>query len=128
MSRDPFIWLTLGRDAIAFAVAAGTAIVLWLRKRRARYWPMTPGRVEHVSSFENSGSWLTDVSYSYRVENDFYSGQFQLKTMGEAKAGRHVARWKDQNIGVRYSAKKPGISVVRMEDQSGLHPEEFRGR
>jgi hypothetical protein len=48
--------------------------------------------------------------------------------MGEAKAGRHVARWKDQNIGVRYSAKKPGISVVRMEDQSGLHPGEFRGR
>jgi hypothetical protein len=126
-SRDPFIWIALGRDAIAFAVAAGTAILLWLRKRSARYWPMTQGRVEHASSFENSGSWLTDVSYSYRVENDFYSGQFQLKSRSEEKASRDVARWKDQNIGVRYSAKKPDISVVRMEDQSGLHPGEFLG-
>ena len=88
---------------------------------------MTQGRVEHASSFENSGSWLTDVSYSYRVENDFYSGQFQLKSRSEEKASRDVARWKDQNIGVRYSAKKPDISVVRMEDPSGLHPGEFLG-
>src|SRR5579862_4154977 len=126
-SHDPLTWMVLGRDAIAFAIAAGTAIALWLRKRSARYWPMTQGKVEHASSFENSGSWLTDVSYSYRVENDFYSGQFQVESRSEENANSIVARWKDQNVAVRYSVKKPEISVLRTEDQSGLHPGEFRG-
>ena len=121
-SRDPLTWLALAKGAVAFAIAAGTAIALWLRRRSARYWPMTHGKVEYASSFENSGSWLTDVSYSYRVGSDFYSGQFQLKSRSERKANCDVARWKDENIGVRYSPKKPEISVVRMEDQSALHP------
>jgi hypothetical protein len=67
------------------------------------------------------------VSYSYRVENDFYSGQFQVKSRNEEKAGGIAARWKDQNVAVRYSMKSPEISVLRMEDQSGLHPGEFLG-
>jgi hypothetical protein len=117
----------MGRDAIAFAIAAGTAIALWLRKRSARYWPVTHGKIEYASCFENSGSWLTDVSYSYRVEDDFYSGQFQVESRSEGGADAIAARWKGQNVAVRYSMKNPAMSVLRMEDQSGLHPEEFQG-
>jgi len=88
---------------------------------------MTPGRVENASSFENVGTWLTDISYSYSVANEFYSGQCQIKARSERKASDHVVRWNGQNINVRYSPKKPAISVVRLEDQAGLLPGEFRG-
>jgi hypothetical protein len=88
---------------------------------------MTQGRVEHASCFENDGLWLTDISYSYSVANEFYSGQFQIRVRGEQKANDNVARWKAQNIGVRYRPTDPEVSVVRFEDQSGFHPGEFQG-
>lgn len=127
ISRDPLAWLSLGRDAIALGIAAATGIALWLRKRSARYWPTTYGRVEHASSFKESGVWLTDISYSYRVAEDFYSGQFQLKARRERNASDEVALWKDRTIEIRYSPSKPELSVVRMEDQAGLLPGEFVG-
>jgi len=126
-SRDPLPWFALIRDLVAFGVASGTGIILWYRKRSARFWPMAYGRVEGASSFQNSTLWLTDISYSYRVADEYYSGQFQIKARSERKADETVARWKDQNVGVRYSPKNPAISVVRMEDQASLHPEEFQG-
>jgi hypothetical protein len=126
-SRDPLVWLTLGRDAIALGIAAATGVILWLRKRSARYWPATHGRVEHASSFKESGVWSTDISYSYRVAEDFYSGQFQVKARGERTANDEVARWKDRTIEIRYSPRKPELSVVRIEDQAGLVPGEFVG-
>ena len=127
ISRDPFAWLSLGRDAIALGIGAATGFTLWLRKGSARYWPTTYGRVEHASSFKNSGVWLTDISYSYRVAEDFYSGQFQLKAGGEQNASDEVAHWKDRTNEIRYSPRKPELSVVRMEDQAGLVHGEFVG-
>jgi hypothetical protein len=123
ISRDPFPWIALARDAIGFAIAAGTGIAVWLRKRSARYWPITFGKVESASSF----GCLTDVSYSYSVERDYYAGHFQLRSRSEQKANEQELRWKGQNIGVRHSPRDPKISVVRIEDQAGLYGEEFRG-
>lgn len=88
---------------------------------------MTYGRVEQASYFENNGVWLTDIAYSYKVANEFYSGQFQIRDRSEHKASANVDRWKDQNIAVRYSPQEPHISVVRIEDQASLHPADFRG-
>jgi hypothetical protein len=76
---------------------------------------------------ENNGTWIIDISYSYTVAREFFSGQFPLKARNEQKANETIVRWKDQSISVRYSPRKPGISVVRIEDQAGLHPGEFRG-
>lgn len=123
ISRDPLPWIALARDAVGFAIAAGTAIGVWLRKRSARYWPITFGRVEST----NVTGCLTDVSYSYSVEIDFYSGHFQVRSRNEQKANEQELRWKGRNIGVRYSPRDPKISVVRIEDQAGLYGEEFRG-
>jgi hypothetical protein len=35
ITRDPFPWLVVVRDVIAFAIAAGAGIAVWLRKRSA---------------------------------------------------------------------------------------------
>jgi Protein of unknown function (DUF3592) len=127
LSRDPFHWAPLAWGTLLLAISTGTAIALWLRKRSARYWPISQGRVEYASSFENSGTWLTDISYSYRVADEFYSGQFRLSSRSERKAKEIEARWKNNPVGVRYSRKKPEISVVRTEDQNALNPREFLG-
>ena len=127
LSRDPLPWIGLARDLAAFAIAAGTGIAMWYRKRSARLWPLTYGKVEYTSSGENNGTWLTEITYSYSVANEFYSGQFQNKAHSEREGGEAEARWKGQNVGVRYSPKDPGVSVVRMEDQASLHSGEFRG-
>src|SRR5258706_16292021 len=94
MTDDLISWAGLTRAAVVFAVVAGTAIAVWLRKRSSRHWPITFGKVEHASSFEDGFNWLTDVSYSYSVEKDFYSGQFQLRSRGEKKANEQELRWK----------------------------------
>jgi uncharacterized protein DUF3592 len=120
MSHDAIWWAGVARDAIAFAVAASAGILLWLRKRSSRHWPITFGKVESASSFEDGFKWLTDVSYSYRVDKDFYSGQFQLRSRSEREANDLELRWKQRAITVRYSPRNPHISVVRTEEHDGV--------
>jgi Protein of unknown function (DUF3592) len=127
LSHDPFHWAPQAWETLLLAISAGTAITVWLRKRSARYWPISQGRVEYASSFENSGTWLTDVSYSYRVADEFYSGQFRLTSRSQRKASEIEARWKNNPIDVRYSPKKPEISIVRTEDQARISSGEFLG-
>ena len=126
-NRDPFHSVALVRDVAGFVIACGTGVVVRLRKRSARYWPVASGKVESATSYENVSQWLTDVSYSYNIDGEFYSGQFQLTSRSERKANEHEFRWKGRNIGVRYSPRNKNVSVVRIEDQAGLYGEEFKG-
>jgi hypothetical protein len=127
LSHDPLRWVPLVRDVVAFAIAAGTSVVLWLRKRGARQWPMVYGKVEYASSFVDGAKWVTDISYSYGVAGEFYSGQFKVESRSERRADDVEARWKDQPVCVRYSPRETAISVVREEDQASLHPAEYVG-
>ncbi len=117
----------MARGAVGFAIAASTGIIVWLRKRSSRYWPLTFGNVESASSFQDNSVWRTDVAYSYSIENEFYPGAFQLRSWSERKANEKEVRWKGRKIGVRYSPRNPQISVVRNEDQAGLYGEEYAG-
>jgi Protein of unknown function (DUF3592) len=120
MPHDIIWWVAVARDVVAFAIAAGTGILLWLRKRSSRHWPITFGKVESASTYQDNFKWLTDVSYSYSVERDFYSGQFQLRSRSERKANDHELHWKGRTITVRYSPRDPHVSVVIAGDQDGL--------
>lgn len=120
MSHDPFGWFALARDGVGLLLAASPGIALWLRKRSASVWPTAFGKVESVSSYQDNFIWHTDISYSYIVGADFYSGQFQLDSRSERRASQQEQRWKGQTIQVRYSPKDPTISVIRPDDQVGL--------
>jgi hypothetical protein len=126
-NHDYFWWAAIARDAIPFAIAAGTGIVVWLRKRKSRDWPVTFGNVEFVSSFQDNHLWRTDVAYSYSIGNEFYPGEFQLRSLTERKATEKELRWKGKKLGVRYSPRNPQISAVRVEDQAALHSDTFAG-
>jgi hypothetical protein len=114
MSNHPIWWAALARDSVGFAITASTGIIVWLRKRSSRNWPITFGHVESATSFEDDYVWRTVVAYSYSVENEFYPGEFQLRSLRERKANEKELRWKGRKIGVRYSPRNPQISVVRV--------------
>jgi hypothetical protein len=103
MARDLIWWAGIARDTIPFAVVAGVGIRLWFRKRSSRHWPITFGKVESASTYQDNFKWLTDVSYSYSVESNFYSGQFQLRCLSERKANDQELRWHGRTITVRLS-------------------------
>ncbi|MCU1304826.1 MAG: hypothetical protein JWQ87_5110 [Candidatus Sulfotelmatobacter sp.] len=125
--RSDFLsWLYLARDLIAFVISAATGLLIWYRTRSARYWPMTYGKVEYGMTSDVDG-WKSNLSYSYNVSGEFYSGVLPLKTQNEAAADEEVSKWKGQNLAIRYSPRNPSISVVRMEDQASLSDGEFRG-
>lgn len=104
MRHDP-IWWAMVRDAVGFAIAAGTGIIVWLRRRSSRHWPITFGNVESASTFQDNSLWRTDVAYSYSIGNEFYPGEFQLRSLSERKANQKELRGKGRKIGVRYSPR-----------------------
>lgn len=120
MRHNAISWFVLGRDALVLVLASGGAIALWRRKRSASVWPAVFGKVESASSYEDDLVWRTDIAYSYCVESNFYSGQFQLRSRSEKKAVLQEQKWRGQSIRVRYSPRDANISVVRTEDQAGL--------
>lgn len=117
----------MARDAVGFAIAATTGIIVWLRKRSSRHWPVTFGNVESASTFQDNSVWRTDVAYSYSIGNEFFAGEFQVRSSSERKATEKELRWKGRKTGVRYSPRSPKISVVRTEDQAGLYGGEYAG-
>src|SRR5260370_35499447 len=70
---------------------------------------------------------MANVAYSYSIGNEFYAGEFQLRSSSERKATEKELRWKGQKIGVRYSPRSPKLSVGRTEDQAGLYGGEYAG-
>jgi hypothetical protein len=125
-NHDPLSWIAWARDAVGFAITAGTGAVAWYRKRGARHWPITFGKVEYAMTSDEQG-WKTNLSYSYNVDGAFYSGLLPLKARNEAAAEAQADRWKGLNVAVRYSPRHHEISVMRIEDQGSLSSEEFRG-
>jgi hypothetical protein len=69
-SHHPLFWLAMARAGIGFAVAPGPGVLVWYRKRSARYWPMTHGKVEHGRTSDGDG-WKSNLSWSYNVGGEF---------------------------------------------------------
>lgn len=108
------------RDILPALVSLGTGLVLWHRRQSARHWPMTYGRIEVAIACDEQNKWFSDLSYSYSVGGEYYSGTFRLNAKNEDEADRQVLAWRNQTLSIRYSPKDPTISVIRMEDQMSL--------
>lgn len=109
--------IRLVRVFLPFLVSLATGLAVWQRKRSARHWPMIYGRVEIVTVCDEENRWFGDLSYSYTVGSEYYSGTFRLPAKNEDDADTQAARWRGQSVIVRYSPKNPAVSILRMEDQ-----------
>jgi len=109
--------LRLARDIVPLLVSLGTGLAVWQRKQSARHWPMTYGRVEVAIACDEENKWFSDLSCSYAVGGEYFSGSFRVPAKNEDEADRQVLTWRGQNLTIRYSPKNPAVSVLRMEDQ-----------
>jgi hypothetical protein len=115
--RDPIQWLGFAKEAIVAALAIFSWIVVWHRRRSALHWLVTYGTVELGIDTDTDNKWIADLSYSYSVASEFYSGRIVLCAKNDDDAQEKIRRWKGQALMVRYSPTRPHISVIRPEDQ-----------
>lgn len=62
--------------------------------------------------------WVGELSYSYSVDGDYYSGFYHLPASGEDQASRWVQGWKDRRVVVHYAPGNPSQSVLVIEEQN----------
>lgn len=67
----------------------------------------------------NAMGWHAMVSYSFTVDDKFYSGSYRSKRFFSQAEAEAYVDWlpKGAEVVVRYQADNPEISIVREEDQ-----------
>jgi hypothetical protein len=125
---DP-LWNFIGDKLVAFLlIVAATSIggvVFKLRKPSIRRWPLADGTLE----FGESGTeqavvldiWFCELSYSYSVNGEFFSGQSRVRVQNEEAADALIRDFKGKRVRIRYSPENPAKSVLLWEDQAALH-------
>ena len=63
--------------------------------------------------------WVGNLTYTYVVNGEYYSGFHRIYARSESRAEERVARWKDRMVVVRYSPDKNDVSVLLGSDQPG---------
>jgi hypothetical protein len=98
-------------------------------QRRAEGWPSASGWVEWAAPIMvgegRSAYWAGEVTYSYSVGGEYYSGHFQFPVSGEDAAWKAVQGWKGRRVLIRYSPGDPSKSVL-VEDEQGFGPASVR--
>ena len=96
-------------------------------QRKAREWPVAVGFVEHAQPKTigegNTAFGVGELTYSYSVDGQYYSGVLLLPASTEENARSAVQGWKDRRLAVRYLPGDPSKSTIVMEEQN-LPPRE----
>jgi hypothetical protein len=108
---------------IGAVVAA--AIYAWIRVRQAYSWPSTQGTVWQAQACETeqgsrfTKNWAAEITYSYVVDGEYYSGIHRIGARTQRGADEKVAGWKGRMLIVRYHPSKHTVSVLLKSDQPG---------
>ena len=100
----------------------------WASRLGARSWPVMKGHVEYgtVMQHRDLETWLlfptytAEVSYSYSVAGEYYSGHIERSFFRQSSAQKFVESLKGKGVFVRYKQSSPDISVLRSSDQPVL--------
>ena len=92
----------------------------WLRRRKARNWPVVQGRV-HSADWRQPRTgtnryFLADLSYYYFVSGQFYAGYHRRSFSNAAAASEWAKNIRGAAIQVRYNAQMPRVSLLLEED------------
>jgi hypothetical protein len=91
-----------------------------IRSTRGASWPTVEGNVETVGVNAFAEQSLGEIGYSYLVEGVRHSGYFSRQFADEQDAWSFVFPLKSQTVIVRYKPSDPGVSVLRLGEQSVL--------
>jgi hypothetical protein len=113
---------------VAIAAAGLIRLFAWSMVKRlmAGGWSTTHGRVEFGSVVEHRVRYVSyfvaTIYYSYSVNNEYYSGNFERAFLRETAADRFVNSTKDQMIFVRSNPNHPEKSAILKQDQPAGWP------
>src|SRR5215467_5294854 len=99
--------------ALAIAAAGLIRLFAWnmVKGMMAGGWSTTQGRVEFGSVVEHRVRYVSyfvaTIYYSYSVNNEYYSGNFDRAFLREGSANRFVTSMKDQMIFLRSHPTRP---------------------
>ncbi len=128
------LWLIsitfLDNDLLFFLVILGVPLIVilaWQRFKSAQaaHWALTQGMIESGkvsvdrgrsrgfgAAYEHATATL---SYSYRVNDNYFSGYLEEFFFDEQKAWEYVDGLKGKPVQVRYKPNKPEISMIISE-------------
>lgn len=127
-SDDSALGLVVLLVLLAIAAAGLIRVFAWsfVTRLMAGGWSTTPGRVEFGKVVEQRvryfSYFVATIYYSYSVNNEYYSGDFEKVFLREATADRFVAGAKDQIIFVRANPNRPEKSAILHQDQPSGWP------
>jgi Protein of unknown function (DUF3592) len=95
----------------------------WLRRRKARSWPVAQGRV-HSADWRQPRTgtnryFLADISYYYFVDGHFYAGYQRRSFSRAAAASEWVKTMLGATIEVRFHPESPAKSLLLEGDRIG---------
>jgi hypothetical protein len=112
--------------AAVFAVLFRALAWNYLKRLLAGGWATSQGTVELGSVEEHRTRYgryyIARIDYSYSVNGEYYSGDFQRLFFRESSADRFVGNLKGQMVFVRSNPNHPDRSALLKEDQPGGWP------
>ena len=115
---------------IFFAIITALSFRAASLKRRvlhpmAKSWDQIQGKIEHTDVFvENRGKidvHVAQLTYSYKVNGEYFSGEFTKDFLREKKAYAFIDSVSPGiDVVVRCNPADPRLSVLREEDNSAL--------
>lgn len=119
---DPWSLLPILKEIAVVLISAGAAAWAWFRTRLAYSWPSAQGTIMSAQ-VQSDGSpfqpWTANLTYSYTVNGEYYSGSHRLRARTRRRAEDKADGWKGRMIVVRYSPSQPDLSTVLRSDQPG---------
>ena len=116
------LWPIL-KDVIILLLPGAGAAWAWFKFRHAQSWPSAQGTILSTQVQSSSDSpilpWAANITYTYVVNGEYYSGVHRIRTRSERRAEQKIAGWKDRMVVVRYSPDNPDLSVLLKSDQPG---------
>ena len=81
-------------------------------------WPMANGRVHNgVVVHEDLQGWVTELTYSYTAQGEYYSGIYRRGFRGRKKSEAFLERFpRDTPLPVRYKPGRPAVSTLLLGD------------
>lgn len=92
-----------------------------LRALQGATWPIAQGRIETVTvNAINAQKQIAtaNLGYSYRAEDEIYSGYYSRQFHDEQIAWDYANALKDKVVMVRYKPNHPEVSALRINDQA----------
>ena len=93
----------------------------WWRRVCSNGWPIVHGRLHTSNIYPEGNLWLAEVSYSYAVNGEYYSGYSKMHFANEDDAEEFANRFlRDMTLFIRHKPRRPEVSVIRSDDQMGM--------